>query len=152
MGIAVLEELVRTSRMEKIAPDLGDAEQRWRNATSETARAKAILEEEASQANARIACLLTWDAGLDLLHGWLALLGYRVTSERGHHSAAVQAVKALFHSRPEALELVRGLDSLRRLRDSALYNNNPVDPDDVLPYLPQLTQLADWLGAAVLRT
>ena len=151
MGIAELEELVQARRIEKITPDLDDVEQRWRNASHEVAKAEAILGEGASQANARIACLLAWDAALDLFQGWLAFFGYRVTPERGHNSAAIQALKALFHGRREALDLVRELDSLRRMRDSTLYNNDPLDPEDVSPYLPPIRELADWLGKAVMR-
>ena len=87
--------------MVKAQPDLEQSEGRWRNATHGNAKARAILEEEMSQANARVACLLAWDAALDLSHGWLALFGYRVTSERGHHLAAIQALKAVFAGRRE---------------------------------------------------
>lgn len=146
-----LDELVQARRMEKTEPDREQAEGRWRNAAHANARAIAILEEERSQANARIACLLTWDAALDVSHGWLALFGYRVTSERGHHVAAIQALKALFAGRREMLGLMRQVDGLRRLRDSTLYNNEPVDPEDIQPYLRHVEGLADLLGKAVLR-
>ncbi|HXM56360.1 MAG TPA: hypothetical protein VOB72_13285 [Candidatus Dormibacteraeota bacterium] len=41
------------------------------------------------------------------------------------------------------------LDGLRRLRDNALYNNLPVDAEEVLAFMPEIVTLCDWLQRAI---
>jgi hypothetical protein len=60
---------------------------------------------------------------------------------------AMVAVRALLDRR-EAAALLQRLDGLRRLRDNALYNNLPVDADEVEAFVPDVAILAGWLERA----
>jgi len=73
---------------------------------------------------------------------------YRITSERGHHAIALRAVRAVVATR-DAAALLQRLDGLRRLRDNALYNNLPIDADEVEAFVPDVAKLVGWLGQAV---
>jgi hypothetical protein len=109
--------------------------------------AEAVLDEPLFS-NAKAACSLTWDAAVGVLTGWLALFGYRITSERGHLTAAIHGVGAILSEHAEGTKVVRKVDGLRRLRDNANYNNLPVDPAEVREYLPLVAQLGNWLERA----
>lgn len=149
MDRAALDEMVSDGRLERLAPNSVDADDRRRNAEAGLATAEAILSGRAGPVNGRAVGLLAWDAALDVLLGWLSFFGYRITSERGHHVTAVRAVRALLLSQPAAVAAIEQLDGLRRLRDSSLYNNLPIGAEDVQSFLPEIARLCEWLGHAV---
>lgn len=113
-----------------------------------TRRRQARLPCGGPSPNPKAAASLAWEAVLELLLGWLILFGYRITSDRGHHAIAIRAVRAIIDSR-EAAGLLQHLDGLRRLRDNALYNNLPVDAEEVLEYMPDIERLCEWLQRAI---
>src|SRR5690348_5498269 len=97
-----------------------EARSRLRQAAADLATVRALLGTT-PPTNPKGACSLAWEATLEALLGWLDLFGYRITSDRGHHSIALRAVSALLDTRDVSI-LLRRLDGLRRLRDNALYN------------------------------
>jgi hypothetical protein len=144
MDRAGLQAMVDQRQLERCPPDSGDARSRLRQARADLESARAVLGAN----NPKGACSLAWEAVLESLVGWLSLFGYRITSDRGHHAAAVRAVRAILDTQ-EAASLLLQLDGLRRLRDNALYNNLPVDADEVMRFLPDIVTLGDWLERAV---
>ena len=142
MDEAELQAMVDQRQLERAVADSDEARSRLRQARADLATAQAVLS------NPRGACSLAWEATLESLLGWLSLFGYRITSERGHHAVAVRAVSALLATK-DVRSLLRRLDGLRRLRDNALYNNLPIEADEVEEYLPDVATLAGWLERAV---
>jgi hypothetical protein len=143
-----LQTMVDQRQLERCSPDSGEARSRLTQAGADLATVRALLGGTASPTNPKGACSLAWEATLEALLGWLSLFGYRITSERGHHAIAVRATRALLDTR-EASALLQRLDGLRRLRDNALYNNLPVDADEVAEFVPDVATLASWLERAV---
>jgi len=144
---AELQALLRQNQLERCPMDSDEASSRLEQARADVETARAILSTSA-RSNPKAACSLAWEATLESLLGWLSLFGYRITSERGHHAVALRAARAILDSR-DAAALLRRLDGLRRLRDNALYDNLPVDPEEVLAFLPDITLLQGWLRHAV---
>jgi hypothetical protein len=142
MDRADLEAMVDHRQLSRGVADSNEAQARLRQALADLATVRAV------SSNPKAACSLAWEATLESLLGWLSLFGYRVTSERGHHAVAVRAVTALLDT-SDARALLRRLDGLRRLRDNALYNNLPIEADEVEEYLPDVATLANWLERAV---
>jgi type VI protein secretion system component VasA len=141
------QEMVRRNELAKGAMDSAEASGRLSQARTDLRTARAILKAT-SPRNPKGASSLAWEATLGILLGWLSLFGYRITSDRGHHSIAVKAVRALLDSR-EDTALLQRLDGLRRLRDNAMYNNLPVDAEAVQVFLPDIARLGDRLQSAL---
>lgn len=144
MDQAGLQTMVDQRHLERCRPDSGEARSRLRQAGEDLATVRALLGAR-PPTNPRGACSLAWEATLGSLLGWLSLFGYRITSD---HAIAVRAVRALLDTR-EAKALLQRLDGLRRLRDNALYNNLPVDADEVEAFMADVATLAVWLERAV---
>jgi hypothetical protein len=147
MDEGALQRLLDANQIDRCPVDLEEARSRLVQARLDLGTSRAALASTERQ-NPKAATSLAWEAALELLLGWLSVFGYRITSERGHHATAVRAVRALL-DRSEAHALLLRLDGLRRLRDNALYNNLPVEPDEVLAFLPDIDRLGDWLERAV---
>jgi hypothetical protein len=144
---AGLQAMVDQRQLERCPADSEDARSRLRQARVDLESARGLLGASVAT-NPKGACSLAWEAVLESLLGWLSLFGYRITSERGHHAIAVRAVRAALDTREAASPLQR-LDGLRRLRDNALYNNLPMDADEVREFLPDIATLGTWLERAV---
>lgn len=147
MDQASLQTMVEQRQLERCAPDSGEARSRLNQAGTDLATVRALLGT-AAPTNPKGACSLAWEATLESLLGWLSVFGYRITSERGHHAIAIRSVRSLLDTR-EASALLQRLDGLRRLRDNALYNNLPVDAEEVEGFLPDVATLIGWLEQAV---
>lgn len=147
MDQGALQSMVDQGQLQRCPLDSEDARSRLAQARADAETAGTILTG-ASPRNPKAAASLAWESALESLFGWLVLFGYRITSERGHHAIAVRAVRAILDSR-EATVLLQRLDGLRRLRDNALYNNLPVDADEVLEFLPDIAGLCDLLQRAI---
>jgi hypothetical protein len=65
------------------------------------------------------AMAVMYEAGYRACAGLIDLAGYRITSQPGHHRAAIDATIALLGVRQRAL--LRRLDRARRFRNEALY-------------------------------
>lgn len=137
-------------QLERCSPDRDDARSRLAQGRADLATARAILKSTRLN-NPKGATSLAWEAALGISIGWLAFFGYRVTSERGHHAVAIRTVRALLDTHPEAAAVLLRIDGLRRLRDNALYNNLPVEAEELEPLLPDIDQLGEWLERAVGR-
>jgi hypothetical protein len=142
-----LQVMVEQRQLDRCPMDSAEASSRLQQSRADLETARAVLAAGRGR-NPKAACSLAWEATLESLLGWLSLFGYRITSERGHHAVAVRAVRAILDSR-EATALLQRLDGLRRLRDNALYNNLPVDAEEVLQFLPDIELLGDWLRRAM---
>ncbi len=69
------------------------------------------------------AMAVAYEAGYRSCAGILDLAGYRVTSQPGHHRAAIDAATIVLGSERRAL--LRRLDRARRFRNAALYGDVP---------------------------
>jgi hypothetical protein len=67
------------------------------------------------------AMAVAYEAGYRCCAGLLDLAGYRVTSQPGHHRAAIDATTALLGDSERAR--LRRLDRARRFRNDALYGD-----------------------------
>jgi hypothetical protein len=86
------------------------------------------------------AMTVAYEAGYRACAGLLDLAGYRVTSQPGHHRAAIDASLVLLGQERRAL--LRRLDRARRFRNEALYGDvAPVGTDE----FAQLTRDVTWL-------
>jgi len=82
--------------------------------------------------------LVAWDGiAFQALAAALALAGYRVTSQPGHHRAAVKAARLLLG---EDVLLSR-IDRLRRTRGRAMYEGEPADKEEVAGALDDCEEL-----------
>lgn len=147
MDRGALQVMLDQGQLQRCPMDAADARARLEQARADARTAGTILCA-ASSRNPKGAASLAWEATLECLFGWLILFGYRITSERGHHAIAVRAVRSILDTR-ESATLLQRLDGLRRLRDNALYNNLPVDPDEVMEFMPDIDQVCDLLGRAI---
>ena len=147
MDGGALQAMLDQGQLQRCPMDSADAVSRLAQARADAATAGAVANAGSAR-NPKAAASLAWEATLEALLGWLILFGYRITSERGHHAIAVRAVRAIVDSR-DASALLQRLDGLRRLRDNALYNNLPVDAEEVLEFLPDIAHLCDWLQRAI---
>src|SRR5205823_3229669 len=128
-------------QLQRCPMDSAEARSRLAQARADAGTVAMILAAHPSS-NPKGASSLAWEAVLE------SLFGYRVTSERGHHAVALRAVRAILDTR-DAAGLLQRLDGLRRLRDNALYNNLPVDAEEVQEFVPAIGVLADWLERAI---
>lgn len=67
------------------------------------------------------AMAVAYEAGYRACAGILDLAGYRITSQPGHHRAAIDAATVVLGSERRAL--LRRLDRARRFRNQALYGD-----------------------------
>lgn len=67
------------------------------------------------------AMAVAYEAGYRACAGILDLAGYRITSQPGHHRAAIDAVTVVLGAERRAL--LRRLDRARRFRNQALYGD-----------------------------
>jgi uncharacterized protein YyaL (SSP411 family) len=82
--------------------------------------------------------LVAWGGiAFQALAAALALAGYRVTSQPGHHRAAVKAARLLLG---EDVLLSR-IDRLRRTRGRGMYEGEPADKEDVAGALDDCEEL-----------
>jgi hypothetical protein len=67
------------------------------------------------------AMAVAYEAGYRACAGILDLAGYRITSQPGHHRAAIDAATIVLG--PDSRALLRRLDRARRFRNEALYGD-----------------------------
>jgi len=91
-----------------------------------------------------------WEAALKAVQGFLNLVRLRLTDQRAHHVAALNAASALLG--PEWQPRIRRLRELRRARRSGVYDVGP-PPDAALlaRYTDDVELLLNELEAAVGR-
>jgi hypothetical protein len=76
-----------------------------------------------SEVDGQRAMAVAYEAGYRACAGLLDLDGYRVTSQPGHHRAAIDAATVVLGAEHRAL--LRRLDRARRFRNDTLYGDVP---------------------------
>lgn len=79
------------------------------------------------------AMAVAYEAGYRACAGLLDLSGYRVTSQPGHHRAAIEGAGAVLDA--SVRPLLRRLDAARRFRNETLYGDTPPAPEGELRQL-----------------
>ncbi len=85
---------------------------------------------------------VAYEAGYRACAGLVDLAGYRVTSQPGHHRAAIEGAGAVLDQ--PARPLLRRLDAARRFRNETLYGDASPAPEGELRQL--LSDVDDLLG------
>lgn len=92
------------------------------------------------------AMAIAYEAGYRACAGLLDLAGYRVTTQPGHHRAAIDAATMILGD--EHRSRLRRLDRARRFRNDALYGNvAPVGKSEFEQLARDVHWLLDRLGA-----
>ena len=114
MRFRALEDLRAVGLLERKPPDPGRVA-RW----LERSRAdQALAAEVLAPVHRERAMAVAYEAGYRACAGLLVLAGFRVTSQPGHHRAAIEGAAALLG--PSARPLLRRLDGARRFRNETL--------------------------------
>ncbi|MDO8485843.1 MAG: hypothetical protein Q7S35_12955 [Candidatus Limnocylindrales bacterium] len=139
MRFRTVEELVALRLLEPKPPDPARVA-RWleRSRTDHALAADVLTRLDRDRAMA-----VAYEAGYRACAGLLILAGYRVTSQPGHHRAAIEGAGALLG--PSARPLLRRLDAARRFRNETLYGDAPPAP------VGELRQLLVDVGALLDR-
>ena len=115
MAPPILDELVRLGLLQPKPPDP-------RRVIAWLARSRKDLElatDLLAGVDRERAMAVAYEAGYRACAGILDLAGYRVTSQPGHHRAAIDAATVVLGA--EQRPLLRRLDRARRFRNEALY-------------------------------
>ena len=144
MRFRTVEELVALGLLEPKPPDPTRVG-RWleRSRTDHALAADVLARLDRDRAMA-----VAYEAGYRACAGLLVLAGYRVTSQPGHHRAAIEGAGALLG--PSARPLLRRLDAARRFRNETLDGDAPPAPEGELrQLLEDVGALLDQLAGAV---
>lgn len=134
MGIAEeLNGMVERHELEVIDRDLDKVETILRSANRSLTTARSIANSDPDNA-----LLLAWDAvAFQALAATLAMAGYRVTSQVGHHRVAVNAGRLLLND-DALLSRIRGL---MKARGRGMYENEPAEEEEVKEALDDCERL-----------
>lgn len=136
MPAPTLAELVRAGLLQGKPPDTGRVAGWLDRSRKDLALAKDVL----AGVDRDRAMAVAYEAGYRCCAGLLDLAGYRVTSQPGHHRAAIDATTTLLGDAERAR--LRRLDRARRFRNDTLYG------DMATAGAAEFTQLlrdVDWL-------
>jgi len=141
MPDGLLEDLVRKGLLQ---PKRRDARRvrLWLDRSLMDLEVVAMLTDVDSQR----AMAVAYEAGYRACAGILDLEGYRVTSQPGHHRAAIDAATVVLGQEHRAL--LRRLDRARRFRNDTLYGDVPTV---AAKELSQLVKDVRWLLAELER-
>jgi hypothetical protein len=114
MPAPTLAELVRAGLLQRKPPDTGRVAGWLDRSRKDLALAKDVL----AGVDRDRAMAVAYEAGYRCCAGLLDLAGYRVTSQPGHHRAAIDATTKLLGDAERAR--LRRLDRARRFRNDAL--------------------------------
>jgi hypothetical protein len=117
MPAPTLAELVRAGLLQRKPPDTGRVAGWLDRSRKDLALAKDVL----AGVDRDRAMAVAYEAGYRCCAGLLDLAGYRVTSQPGHHRAAIDATTTLLGDAERAR--LRRLDRARRFRNDALYGD-----------------------------
>jgi hypothetical protein len=135
MRFRMLEDLVALGLLEPKPPDPARVGRWLERSRSDLALSRDVL----AQLDRDRAMAVAYEAGYRACAGMLALAGYRVTSQPGHHRAAIDGAGAVLG--PSARPLLRRLDAARRFRNETLYGDAPPAPEG------ELRQLVEDVGS-----
>jgi hypothetical protein len=141
MGAAEdLRAMVDRHELELVDHDLAKAEVLLNAAgrALETARSIAAKDPDS-------AMTVAWDrVAFQALAAMLAIAGYRVTSQQGHHRVAVDAGRLLL---PDE-KLLSRIGTLRRTRDRGMYESEPATKAEVDQAIRDCQELVQLVRAA----
>lgn len=121
MPDSVLDDLVRSGLLQPKRRDPPRV-RRWLERSLKDLDVAAMLADVDKQR----AMAVAYEAGYRACAGILDLEGYRVTSQPGHHRAAIDAATVVLGQDHRAL--LRRLDRARRFRNETLYGDVPTVP------------------------
>jgi hypothetical protein len=94
------------------------------------------------------AMAIAYEAGFRACVGVLLLAGYRLTSQPGHHRAAIEGAAAVLGQ--DVRPLLRRVDAARQFRNEILYGDTPPASESQLAMLiSDVDDLLDRLALAV---
>jgi len=144
MRFRTLDELAALGLLERKPPDPARVGRWHERSRSDLALAGDVL----ARLDRDRALAVAYEAGYRACAGLLVLAGYRVTSQPGHHRAAIEGAGALLG--PPARPLLRRLDAARRFRNETLYGDAPPAPEGELrQLLDDVASLLDRLAAGL---
>lgn len=144
MRFRTLEELVALGLLEPKPPDPGRVGRWLERSRSDLGLARDVL----TGIHRDRAMAVAYEAGYRACAGLLLLAAYRVTSQPGHHRAAIEGAGALLG--PTARPLLRRLDAARRFRNETLYGDTPPVPaGELRQLLADVGALLDRLADAL---
>ena len=129
--------------LEAIEANVGKAETMLAAANRSLTTARSIVSKDADSA-----LLVAWvGIAFQALAAALAIAGYRVTSQAGHHRAAVQAGRLLLGEDA----LLSRIGRLMRTRGRGMYESEPAEKDEVAAALDDCEKLIDLVRIAAER-
>lgn len=117
MRFRSLEELVALGLLEPKPPDPNRVRRWLGRSRSDLVLARDVV----APLDRDRAMAIAYEAGFRACAGLLVLAGYRVTSQPGHHRAAIEGAGALLG--PPSRALLRRLDAARHFRNENLYGD-----------------------------
>ena len=136
MPRATLVALVEAGLLQRMLPDTRRVAGWLDRSRKDLALARDVL----ARVDRDRAMAVAYEAGYRCCAGLLDLAGYRVTSQPGHHRAAIDATTALLGDTERAR--LRRLDRARRFRNEALYGDGATVG---AAEFAQLLREVDWL-------
>lgn len=119
MRFRSLDELLANQLLERKPPD----SERVRHWLARSQRDLDLARDVLAARDPDRAMAVAYEAGYRVCAGMIVLAGYRVTSQPGHHRAAIEASAALIG--PGSKPMLRRLDGARRFRNETLYGDAP---------------------------
>ncbi len=144
MGAAEqLRAMVDRHELELIDRDVAKAEVLLSAADRALETARSIAEKDPDSA-----MTVAWDrVAFQALGAMLAIAGYRVTSQQGHHRVAVDAGRLLLSDE----KLLSRIGTLRRTRDRGMYEAEPATKSEVDQAIRDSQELVQLVRAALDR-
>lgn len=133
--------MAQRRELEQIEPNVDRAQKLLKDAERSLKTARSIAPTDPKSA-----LLLAWDGdAFPTLAAALAIAGYRVTHQIGHHRVAVEAARHLL----SANALLSRIGALRRMRDRGMYESEPADKEEIAAALDDSQALIHIVRRAV---
>lgn len=135
--------MVGRHELDETEPNLDKAEAMLTGADRSLKTARMVASADPDSA-----LLLAWDGiAFQTLAAALAIAGYRVTNQVGHHRVAVEAGRLLLGEDA----LISRIGRLRRMRARGMYENEPAEKDEVGEALGDCEKLIQIVRGAANR-
>lgn len=146
MRARTLEQLEAEGLLERRAVDM-HLIRRWSERAQRDLRlARDVLADQDPERAATVA----YEAGFRACAGILALAGYRIRSQPGHHRAALEGTTHLVPA--DEMAALDRLDDARRFRNASLYEDPaPMAEDDLGELIVEIERLLKTLGSRLDR-
>lgn len=138
-----LKAMVDRHELDATEPSIGKAETMLTSADCSLKTARLVASTDPNSA-----LLLAWDGiAFQALAAGLAIAGYRVTSQPGHHRVAVEAGRRLLGEDA----LLSRIRRLMRMRGRGMYEGEPAQKEDVEEALDDCEKLIQLVRTVVER-